>query len=307
MEQVAQQIMNWLALASIYALLAIGFSLLFGVLNVIHFSHGDVALTAPFIAMATVIVLTGLMPAIPAMAGMALVAGIIVSIAAVGVLGILLDRFVIRRFRVAPPMMALVATVALGVVLRELIRLLYPQGSNPHAFPRIFEGTAVNFAGVPVPWLVVAMMGVTVVLVAALALFLSKTALGIRIRAVSQDLEMARLVGIDHNRIFQVTFFIASATGAVAGLFFASYVGLIRFDFGITAGLLGFSAAVIGELGNMTGAVVGSLVLAALDTLVQAVVPDGATYRLVVAFLLVILILVFRPSGLFGRTVIEKV
>jgi branched-subunit amino acid ABC-type transport system permease component len=213
----------------------------------------------------------------------------------------------IRRFRTAPPMMALVATVALGIVLRELIRLVYPDGSNPHPFPVLVEGTAAAIGGVAVSWLVVSMLIVTVLMVAALTLFLHRTTLGMHIRAVSQDIDMARMLAINPNRIFQATFFIASATGAVAGVFYASYIGLMRFDLGIIAGLLGFSAAVIGGLGNMTGAILGSLVLAALDTLVQAVVPDGTAYRLVVAFLLVLVVLVFRPAGLLGRTVPEKV
>ncbi len=301
MEQVIQQIINWLALSSIYALLAIGFSLLFGVLNVIHFSHGDVGLVAPFIAMAAFAAASALVP------GAGLLVAILVSILAVGLLGVLLDRLMIRRFRTSPPMMALVATVALGIVLRELIRLLYPDGSNPHPFPVLVEGNAAIVGGVAVSWLVVAMMAVTVLMVAALTLFLHRTKLGMHIRAVSQDLEMARMLAINPNRIFQWTFFIASATGAVAGVFYASYIGLMRFDLGIIAGLLGFSAAVIGGLGNMTGAIVGSLVLAALDTLVQAVVPDGTAYRLVAAFLIVLVVLVFRPAGLLGRTVPEKV
>lgn len=301
MEQVVQQIINWLALGSIYALLAIGFSLLFGVLNVIQFSHGDVGLTAPFIAIASLATASMLAP------GAGLLVAVLVAIIAVGVLGILLDRFMIRRFRTAPPMMALVATVALGIVLRELIRLLYPDGSNPHPFPLLIEGNAATIGGVGLSWLVVAMMVSTVLLVAALTLFLYRTTLGMQIRAVSQDLEMARMLAINPNRIFQATFFIASATGAVAGVFYASYVGLMRFDMGIIAGLLGFSAAVIGGLGNMTGAIVGSLVLAALDTLAQAIVPDGTAYRLVVAFLLVLAVLVFRPAGLLGRSVPEKV
>ena len=301
MEQVVQQIINWLALGSIYALLAIGFSLLFGVLNVIQFSHGDVGLTAPFIAMAGLGAASTLVP------GAGLLIAVLVAIFAVGVLGILLDRLMIRRFRTAPPMMALVATVALGIVLRELIRLLYPDGSNPHPFPVLIEGTAATIGGVALSWLVVAMMGVTVLMVAALTALLYRTRLGMQIRAVSQDLDMARMLAINPNRIFKATFFIASATGAVAGVFYASYIGLMRFDLGIIAGLLGFSAAVIGGLGNMTGAIVGSLVLAALDTLVQATVPDGTTYRLVVAFLLVLAVLVFRPAGILGRAIPEKV
>lgn len=297
MELVVQQVINWLALGAIYALLAIGFSLLFGVLNVIQFSHGDVALTAPFVAMF----------AAASFPGVGLWVAIAIAIAAVGLIGVSMDRLVVRRFRTSPPMMALVATVALGIVIRELIRLTYPNGSNPHSFPRLFEGDATTIAGAPVSWLFLAMLSISILLVAGLTAFLFGTRTGMRIRAVSQDLEMARMLGIDPNRVFQVTFFIASATGAVGGVFYASYVGLMRFDLGIIVGLLGFSAAVIGGLGSMSGAILGSMLLAALDTVAQASIPGGATYRLVVAFLLVIVVLVFRPAGLLGKNTIEKV
>ena len=113
--------------------------------------------------------------------------------------------------------------------------------------------------------------------------------------------------GPHDSRIFRMTFFIASAVGAVGGLFFSSYAGMARFDFSIEVGLIGFSAAVVGGLGSMPGAIIGSLLIAGLDTLVQAVVANGASYRLVFVFLLVIAVLVFRPSGLLGRTAIEKV
>ena len=298
MEQFVQQIINWLALGAIYALLAIGFSLLFGVLNVIQFSHGDVSLTAPFLAMA-------IAGAILPVAGFGV--AILLAIALVGAIGTILDRLVIRRFRTAPPMMALVATVAIGIVIRELIRLLYPSGSNPHTFPHLFEGTAMTLAGAPLSWLVVAMLTTSVLLVVGLSFFLHATPMGMRIQAVSQDLEMARLMGINPNRVFQVTFFIASATGAVGGIFLASHVGLMRFDLGIEAGLLAFSAAVIGGLGNMAGAIVGSMLLAGLDTLAQGIIPEGTSYRLVVAFVLVIFVLLFRPAGLLGHPTVEKV
>ena len=127
------------------------------------------------------------------------------------------------------------------------------------------------------------------------------------IRAVSQDLDAARLMSISPSRIFRATFFIASAIGAIGGLFFSSYAGMVRFDFGIDVGLIGFSAAVVGGLGSMPGAIIGSLLIAGIDTLDQATVPNGASYRLVFAFLLVIAVLVFRPSGLLGRPLIEKV
>jgi branched-subunit amino acid ABC-type transport system permease component len=304
-EEILQQLLNWLALGCIYALLAVGFSLLFGVLGVIHFSHGDVSLVAPFLALAalqTVLATFGWSGG----AGDLLFACVL-AIAAVGVLGVLIDRFVLRAFRDKPAMMALVTTVALGIVIRELIRHLFPQGSNPHAFPTPLTDTAFEIGGVVVTWFVVLDIAATVVVLCALTLLLRGTGAGVRIRAVSQDREAARLMGIDTNAVFRNTFLLASATGALAGLLYASYVGVTRFDFGILAGLMGFSAAVIGGLGSIPGAVIGGLLLAGVETLAQAGIENGTAYRQVFAFLLVIAFLVFRPAGLFGRTIVEKV
>lgn len=300
---VVQHLVNWLTLGSIYALVALGFSLLFGVLNVIHFSHGDVSMVAPFIVLGVISALYGsVMPA--DMPGLAL--AVVIALVATGALGILLDRLVIRRFRDSPAMMALVATVALGTVLRELIRTLYPQGSNPKPFPRFISGH------VSIGELSLSSYSLFVIIVSALAMFalfwmMRNTQLGLRIRAVSEDRSAARLMAIDPNRVFAATFFIASAVGAIGGVFFASYAGVVRFDFGIMYGLLGFSAAVIGGLGSMQGAIIGSMVIAGIDIAVQATFPEGAPYRLVFIFLLVILVLVVKPSGLLGRPIMEKV
>lgn len=303
-ELLVQQTINWITLGSIYALFAIGFSLIFGILNVIHFSHGDVALTAPFITLAALQMLSGVLGAsVEAW----LVLSVILAVLAVGMIGAVLDKVVIRRFREAPAMMALVATVALGIVIRELIRHLYPQGSNPHAFPRLVSGVAFEISGVPVSWFVLLVIAATVLLVALLFVFLRLTPLGLRIRAASEDRVVARMMGIRDGRVFRATFFVASAIGAIGGVLFASYAGVTRFDFGIMAGLLGFSAAVIGGLGSMPGAIIGGLIIAGIEVLAQTFVPDGASYRLVFVFLLVIVVLVFRPAGLLGRTVMEKV
>lgn len=299
-----QQILNWITLGSIDALIAVGFSLLFGVLNIIHFSHGDVSLVAPFIALAVMQAVGGALGETPSPAMFVLFA--FIAILLTGLLGVLLDILIIQRFRHAPAMMALVATVALGIVLRELVRLLFPSGSNPHAFPRLVSG---DFAlmGMQIPTFNAAAVVVSVLSVATLFFILNRTQLGLHIRAVSQDYDAARLMSISPSRIFRATFFIASAIGAIGGLFFSSYAGMVRFDFGIDVGLIGFSAAVVGGLGSMPGAIIGSLLIAGIDTLVQASVPNGASYRLVFVFVLVIAVLVFRPSGLLGRPVVEKV
>jgi branched-chain amino acid transport system permease protein len=300
----AQHLMNWLMLGSLYTLVALGFSLLFGVLNVIHFSHGDVSIVAPFLALAGVQILSAYLA--PGLGVWAWVLALGLAIALTGLLGVLLDWLVIRRFRNSPAMMALVATVALGAVLRELIRTIYPQGSNPKPFPVLAEGK-VMLLGMEVSVFSLTVLGTTLALVTLLYVILHHTPVGVRIRAVAEDRDIARLMSINPNRIFAATFFIASAIGAVGGLLYGSYAGVVRFDFGIQLGLIGFSAAVVGGLGSMQGAILGSMLIAGIDVLAQAALPDGAAYRLVFIFLLVIAVLVLRPSGIFGKPVIEKV
>lgn len=299
-----QQLINWLTLGCIYSLLALGFSLLFGVLQVIHFSHGDVALVAPFVALASIQILAASLGANASWLVLGLAC--LVAILAVGGLGVALDKLVISRFRDAPAMMPLVATVALGIVLRELIRHLYPEGSNPHAFPAVAEGSVSTPFGA-IPMISVVSVLISVGLVLLLLYVLHRTPAGMRLRAVSQDREAARLFAIAPGVVFRRAFFVASAVGAVGGIFLASYAGVVRFDFGIQAGLIGFSAAVVGGLGRLGGAIVGSLLIAAIETIVQGYVPNGTSYRLVFVFALVIVVLVFRPSGLFGANRMEKV
>ena len=299
-----QHIMNWLMLGCLYTLVALGFSLLFGVLNVIHFSHGDVAIVAPFLALASVQAVSSWLA--PGLGAWGWVLSLGFAVLATGCLGVLLDWLVIRRFRNSPAMMALVATVALGAVLRELVRTVYPQGSNPKPFPLVVEGK-LAIAGTEISAFTIVVLVSASGLVALLYLLLHRTPIGMRIRAVAEDREVARLMAINPNRIFAVTFFIASAIGAVGGLLYGSYAGVVRFDFGIQLGLIGFSAAVLGGLGSMHGAIVGSLLIAGIDVLAQATLADGAAYRLVFVFLLVIAVLVLRPSGMFGKPIIEKV
>jgi len=301
---IAQQLLNWLVLSSIYALIALGFSLLFGVLDVIHFSHGDISMVASFVALGSMQYL--LASVLPPGSGLALLLACLLAIVATGLLGIVIDWLVIRRFRHAPAMMVLVATVALGAVVRELIRTLYPQGSNPKPFPALIEGSTW-IGGVVVTSLGVFIIVTAIVLVSGVALLLRYTMLGARIRAVAEDRDVARLMAIRPNRIFAITFFIASAVGAVGAMFYASYAGVVRFDFGVQLGLIGFSAAAIGGLGSMPGAVLGSMLIAGIETLVQATLADGASYRLVFGFVAVILVLVLRPSGILGKPVFVKV
>lgn len=301
---ILQHLLNWLVLGSIYTLVAIGFSLLFGLLNVIHFSHGDVSMIAPFVALGSLQIMVAGSGA--SLGAGAILAALALAILVTGLIGIGADRLVISRFRRSPAMMALVATVALGTAIRELIRGFYPQGSNPKAFPSIIEGFW-QIGSLRLPAQPVLIILSTVLVVVLMYLLMQKTPIGMRIRAVAEDSATARLMGIRPSRIFAFTFFLASAVGALGALFFASNAGVVRFDFGVQLGLIGFSAAVIGGLGSMTGAILGALAIAGIESLVQANLADGASYRLVFAFLLVIAMLCLRPSGLLGKPVFEKV
>lgn len=297
---------NWLVVACIYTLLGIGFSLLFGVLDVIHFSHGDVSFLSPFISLGLVGLLAGWFGG--GLTSSALLAAILISIPCVGLIGMLVYMLVIRPFQASSQLIVLVATVAFGIVIRQSIRHIVPQGSTAQIFPNAIAGhTAFTLAGVPVSYFVVIAVITTAVLLVGMYLFLKKSLTGIRIRALAQDREVARLMAINTTRMELISIFLASVVGAVGGIFFALYTGAIRFDYGITASLLGFSTAVVGGLGSIYGAVVGGLILALVQTLSQAFLPFGTAYVDAIAFLVVIAFLVFRPTGVLGEKVVEKV
>jgi branched-subunit amino acid ABC-type transport system permease component len=167
--------------------------------------------------------------------------------------------------------------------------------------------TAFTVGGAGVSWFVPVTLLVTLAVMGAMYAILEHTLTGTRIRALAQDAEVAQLMGISTVRVAMLTFFLASSVGAVGGVFFATEIGAIRFDYGVLFGLLGFSAAVIGGLGSVVGAIVGALIVGTVQTVAQIFLPSGPAYQQVVAFLVVIAFLVFRPSGLLGRKVVEKV
>ena len=307
MSEFAQQVINGLLLGCNYTLIAIGFSLFFGALNVVHFSHGDVCILGSFVILIFYAIgtATGLLTALPA--GLSI--PILIGAAAVvtGVLGAVFERLVIRPFRHAPLLMVLVATVALGLIIREALRIFYPQGSNPQIFPRFLPQGSFNIGDVPLHYDNLVILASTVGLIIAMFLFIQRTRIGAAIRAISQDIEAAMMMGINIDSTVAVTFLLGSGLGAVAGILNGAYISIIRFDMGLMGGIKGFSAAVVGGLGNIYGAIFGGLVLGFVETFASAFIPGGTAYKDVFAFLVVIFFLVFKPSGILGERVYEKV
>lgn len=307
MSEFIQQIMNGLLLGCNYTLIAIGFSLFFGALNIIHFSHGDVCILGSFVLLIlyTFGTASGLLRSLPP--GISIPLLITAAVAVTGVLGAVFEKLVIKPFRHAPLLMVLVATVALGLVIREAIRIFYPQGSNPQIFPRFLPEGRFYIADVPFPYDNLIILVATVGLITAMFLFIGRTRTGAAIRAISQDIEAAMMMGINIDATVAVTFFLGSGLGAVAGILNGAYITIIRFDMGLMGGIKGFSAAVVGGLGNIYGAIFGGLVLGFVETFASAFIPGGTAYKDVFAFLVVIFFLVFKPSGILGEKVYEKV
>ncbi|MCD6477537.1 MAG: branched-chain amino acid ABC transporter permease [Candidatus Aenigmarchaeota archaeon] len=306
-----QIIFNGAMLGIQYSLIAVGFSLFFGVLDVINFAHGDIFMLGAFVSL-TLINVTGLLNTSGATYVFLLILVIILSMIIVGGLGVFFERIVVKPVSKGPTLMSLVATLGLGIAIREAVRLFYPRGSETKRFPellvKLFPGKeAIEFKGIILRYDNLLILAVGIIVVILLALYINKTKMGLTIRAVAQDAEAASMMGVNKNLIIDVTFFIGSALAALAGFMNGLYYNSIIFDMGAMAGIVGFSAAVIGGLGNIYGAIVGGFLFAMVESLSAALIPRGSEFMTVIAFAVVILFLVFRPSGILGERAYERV
>jgi branched-chain amino acid transport system permease protein len=299
----AQFIMNGLMLGMMYSLVAVGFTLFFGVLDVIKFSHGDVLMVGAFTALGTYQVLDGW--GLPS--GAVLMAMLTAAAAAMGVLGMIAARVLVLPLRAAPALNTLLITLMLGTVLRESVRLFYPQGANPKPFPALLPKGSVDIGQFNLRFDNALMLAAGALVIVALQLLLRRTKLGLAIRAVAQDEETARTMGINFTKIVLITFAIGSALAAFAGIMNGLYYNEINFSMGLLLGVIGFSAAIIGGLGSIYGAILGGFLFAALQTIGATVIPFASAYKDVFAFAVVILIMTLRPTGLIREKISERV
>jgi branched-chain amino acid transport system permease protein len=300
----AQYVMNGLMLGMMYALVAVGFTLFFGVLDVIKFSHGDVLTVGAFTALATFV---GLSAAGIRSDALLLLAMVVAAIVAMGALGMLIARCLVLPLRSAPALNTLLVTLMLGTALREAVRLFYPQGANPKPFPALLPGTSIPLGHFNLRLDNTIMLAAGVGVIVGLQLLLNRTRLGLAIRAVAQDEETARTMGIDFNAIVLVTFAIGSALAAFAGLMNGLYYNEINFGMGLLLGVIGFTAAIIGGLGSVYGAILGGFLFAALQTIGAVALPFGSAYKDVFAFAVVIVFMAWRPTGLIQEKISERV
>src|SRR5712664_3331918 len=259
-----QYVANGLMLGVIYAMVAVGFTLFFGVLDVIKFSHGDVLMVGAFAGLAAFIGVRAL--GIDS-AWLQLAAVVIVATASTAVLGAAIGKYLVLPLRSAPPLNTLLVTLMLGLALRELVRLFYPQGANPKPFPRLLPQDSLALGSFSLR------LAGGLAAVVAVHFIITRTRLGLAVRAVAQDAETARVMGIDFERVVLATFALGSGLAALAGVMNGLYYNEINFGIGLWLGVIGFSAAVVGGLGNIYGAILGGCLLAGLQTVGAVLLP----------------------------------
>ncbi len=304
-EMFIQQSINGLMLGIMYALVAVGITLYFGVLNVINFAHGDFFMLGSFIAL----ILYSLVGALglAQSAVLTLLYLLVGSMIITAAFGVITERFFIKPVSKAPMLISLLVTLGLGIAIREAVRIFYPRGSDPKGFPTLLPQGAFEIGKVVIRYENIIIFGFGVLVIVLVNLLINRTKIGAAIRAVAQDGEAAMMMGVDMTRTVDITFIIGSAVAAVAGIMNGLYYGQTMFNTGAIIGVIGFCAAVMGGLGNIYGAIVGGLLFGLLETFFAALVPGGAENKRVFAFFIVILFLIFRPTGILGEKASERV
>lgn len=296
-----QQVVNGLTVGSFYALVALGYTMVYGVIRLINFAHGDLYMVGAFIGFSLLGSFGGALQNLSPVFVVPL--AFIVPMATVGIMGIVIERVCYRPLRHAPRLSPLITAVALSLALEEAVRLIW--GASFQVFPSILPTTIWYPGGVAISAVQVMILPVTLGLMLALYLFVGRTMLGKAMRAVAIDQEAAQLMGIDVNTLISLTFFIGAMLAAAAGVMFAANYTEIDFNMGFLIGLKAFTAAVLGGIGNIPGAVLGGFMLGLLETFASGYI--SAEWKDVFAFSILIAVLVVRPTGILGERVVEKV
>lgn len=290
---IVEQIVNGLALGMVYALIAVGYSLVFGILRLVNFSHGSVYAFGAHIALFFISMKFGILPAL------------ILSIVITGILGICIDKFALEPLRVkkSEGISALITTIGISYIIQNLLMIGF--GSQTKRFPKIFDYGNVNVFGYSISTTQIFIFVISLLLLMLLTFIIKKTKIGLAMRAVEQNSKAAYLMGINVNKVIKFTFFLGGASAAIAGTLISGYYQVVYANMGFLAGLKAFSAAVLGGIGILHGAIFGGLVVGISESLAATYL--GGTYRDAVAFIILIIVLLVKPQGLFGKKDVTKV
>ncbi len=297
-----QQLINGITLGMIYGLIAVGYTMVYGIIGMINFAHGDVFMVGAFIAIISLTALTSI-TAVP----IALILALILSAALCALYGFSIERVAYRPLRGSFRLAPLISAIGMSILLENYVQT--SQGALERAIPNLIPGGITlmdenNFV-VQLTWMQIAITITTLIVLGIFTYIVTRTPLGRAMRAVEQDAKMAALLGIDTSRTISFTFVIGSALAAVAGMMFLLYYGVIDFYIGFNAGIKAFTAAVLGGIGSLPGAVLGGLLIG----LIEAFWSGYATvaYKDVAVYSILAIVLMFMPTGLLGRNDVEKV
>ncbi len=313
MTQFAQQLVNGVVIGALYALIALGYTMVYGIIQLINFAHGEVFMVGAFGGLAA---WRYILPQdLPAVVGLVLVllAAILTSVA----VALIMERFAYRPLRNAPRLAPLITAIGVSLFLQELVRLYYFD-KNLHdfkgaktdlVFPQFIRGQNIELGGVQIARVAIFSVVTAIVLMLALSAFVRRSRTGKAMQATAQDRDTAQLMGIDTDKIIVVAFVLGAALAGVAGVMQGLQVGTVGFKMGFLAGIKAFTAAVLGGIGNIAGAVLGGFLLGIVEVMATQYVPGrfgGGAWANVWAFVVLVVILVFRPAGLLGERVVSR-
>jgi branched-chain amino acid transport system permease protein len=310
-----QQLSNGIVLGATYGLVALGYTMVYGIIQLINFAHGEVVMIGAFGGLATYHYLPLVPDDVSAWIGLPLV--MVGAIACSVLVAVLMERLAYRPLRNAPRLAPLITAIGVSIALQEIVRLFYPvQGADrpfsgaktPQPFPQFITGD-FEIGGVQVEWVSVFVVVAAIGLMLALSTFVRQSRTGKAMQATAQDPDTARLMGIDTDRIIVIAFVLGAILAGVAGVFQGLRFGIVDFRLGFLAGLKAFTAAVLGGIGNIAGAVLGGFVLGMVEVMATAYIPGqfgGNAWKDVWAFVVLIVVLVFRPAGLLGERVATR-
>ncbi|MTI82460.1 MAG: branched-chain amino acid ABC transporter permease [Firmicutes bacterium] len=295
-----QQLVNGLLLGSFYSLIALGYSMVYGIIKLLNFAHGDIYMAGAFVGLIALSFVSGIVGA----GWLGILISMVFSMIAVGLLGVLIQRAAYRPLLNAPRLSILITAIGVSLVLYNSVMVL--TDGEFKAFTTDLGFAGVGLGNVHITYTQIILVLATATLMISLNLFISKTKYGKAMRAIALDKDACRLMGINVNKIIAITFFIGSALAAAAGIMAGVYYGSIHFFMGFVLGLKAFTAAVIGGIGSIPGAMIGGLVLGLLEAAGTQLPFIGSEWKDVFAFGILILLLVFKPTGILGKTETER-
>jgi branched-chain amino acid transport system permease protein len=296
-----QQLINGLTLGAVYALIALGYTMVYGILQLINFAHGEVYMLGAYLG----IIVLGFLTSIGLTAvslPLAVIITLIVSMLFCSAYGMTIEKIAYKPLRNAPRLSPLISAIGVSIFLQNFVML--SQGATDKVFPPIIRAEGIAISNARITFLQIFIIIASVLMMGSLHLFIMKTKLGKAMRATAQDRRMASLLGIDIDRVISITFIIGSGLAAAAGVMVAMYYGLVNYFIGYVAGIKAFTAAVLGGIGSIPGAMLGGILLGLLEALGAGYI--SSEYKDVFAFGLLIIILILRPEGLLGKQVGEK-